>query len=484
MLKSGIIYFAGRVGAALIVLLSISIYTRLLSPAEYGVYALVVSGVTMTYAAIMQWLTFSLGRFLPAYAEREEIVLSHVAASYFGVALMVVLGVLLAAPLLELDANGLELLVLSVIIFLAVSFSELNLVVFQMRRQPLLYIGFALSRVAVAGAIGIALAYFGWGSVGLLVGLVVGNLCISLPNAFLNWRVVDFKLLERPLLDELAAYGLPFAMTGALGAFISLSDRYILQFLMGTEATGLYAASYDLAMRTLHVLMMVVAIACNPVIYRVYEAQGRAAAEPLIRGQGELLLGLALPAASAFIMLAPAITFVMLGKEFQQAARELIPWIAAATVLSGFQSFFLSLAFSLPKRPLRQTYVFVAGALVNVILNLLLIPRFGLIGAALATVAAYALIMVGSLVVGRRLYPLPFSMIALWKILTGCAALVLILWPVSDSTDVPVVVLHGLAGAIAYAMIVCSLDVAQSRRACSRVLQRGLAYMRAGPERS
>jgi O-antigen/teichoic acid export membrane protein len=484
MLKSGIIYFVGRAGAALIVLLSISIYTRLLSPAEYGVYALIVSGVTMTYAAIMQWLTFSLGRFLPAYPEREEVVLSQVAASYLVVALMGVIGVSLAAPSLELDADGLKLLVLGVIFFLAVSFSELTLVVFQMRRQPLLYVGFAVLRVGVAGAIGIVLAYLGWGSAGLLVGLVVGNLCISLPNALSVWRVVRIKLLERPLLAELAAYGLPFAMTGALAAFISLSDRYIIEVLIGTEATGLYAASYDLVMRTLHVLMMVVAMACNPIVLRVYEAEGREAAAPFIRRQGELLLGLALPTAIAFIMLAPAITLALLGKEFQQAARELIPWIAAATVLSGFQAFYLSLAFSLPKRPLSQTSVLFAGALVNVALNFLLIPRFGLIGAALATVAAYALIMAGSLLVGRRLYPLPFPMIAFWKILIACSALALILWPVRDSTDQPLVILHGLVGAIAYAMIVCGLDVAQSRRPCGRVLQRGFAYMRTALARS
>jgi O-antigen/teichoic acid export membrane protein len=230
--------------------------------------------------------------------------------------------------------------------------------------------------------------------------------------------------------------------------------------------------------------MMVVAMACNPVIFRAYETEGRAAADPLVRGQGELLLGLALPAAIGFIMLAPAIAVVMLGDEFQQAARELIPWIAAATVLSGFQAFYLSLAFALPKQPLRQTGVFSAGALVNVILNFLLIPRFGLIGAALATVAAYVLITAGSLFVGRRLYPLPFSVTGLWKILTGCATLVLILWPVRQSTEVRLVILHGLAGAFAYAMIVCSLDLAQSRRPCGRMLQRGLAYMRAGLARS
>jgi O-antigen/teichoic acid export membrane protein len=484
MLKSTIIYLAGRVGAALIVLLSISIYTRLLSPAEYGVYALIVSAVTMAYAATMQGLAFSLNRFLPAYPEREDIVLSHVAASYLVVALIVVLGVLLAMPFLELDANGFELLVLGIIFFLAISFSELSLAVFQARRQPLFYSGFALLRVGCAGAIGISLAYLGWGGVGLLIGLVLGNLCVSVPNALMNWRVVHLRLLERRLLTELAAYGLPFAMTGALAAFISLSDRYILEFLMGAEATGLYAASYDLAMRSLHVLMLVVAMACNPVIFRAYEAEGRAAAAPLIRGQGELLLGLALPAAIGFIILAPGITALMLGAEFQQAARELIPWIAAATVLSGFQAFYLSLSFALPKQPLRQTAVFAAGALVNVVLNFLLIPRFGLMGAALATVAAYALIMAGSLFVGRRVYPLPFSVTGLWKTLTGCALLVLILWPARHSTEVRLVVLHGLAGALAYAMIVCSLDLAQSRRPCGRMLQRGLAYMRAGLARS
>jgi O-antigen/teichoic acid export membrane protein len=466
------------------VLLSLSIYTRLLSPAEYGVYALIVSGVTMTYAAIMQWLTFSLGRFLPAYPAREEVVLSQVAASYLVVVLMVVVGVCLAAPLLGLDANGLQLWVLGVMFFLAVSFSELTLVVFQMRRQPLRYVGFAVLRVGVAGAIGIVLAYLGWGSTGLLVGLVVGNLCISLPNALSIWRVARIRLLERPLLAELAAYGLPFALTGALAAFITLSDRYILELLIGTGATGLYAASYDLVMRTLHVLMMVVAMAGSPIVLRAYETQGREAAAPFIRRQGELLLGLALPVAMAFILLAPAIARALLGEQFQQAARALIPWIAVATVLSGFQAFYLSLAFSLPKRPLSQTWVLFAGALLNVALNFLLIPRFGLVGAALATVAAYALIVAGSLLVGRRLYTLPFAASTFWKILIACSALALILWPVRDSTDQPLVILHGFVGAVAYSIIVCGLDVAQSRRPCARVLQRGFAYMRTALARS
>ena len=213
-------------------------------------------------------------------------------------------------------------------------------------------------------------------------------------------------------------------------------------------------------MRTLHVLMMVVAMACNPVIFRVYEAEGRAAAEPLIRRQGELLLGLALPAAIGFIMLAPAIAVGHAWRGISAGRARADPVDRGRDRAERVPGILSVPGVLLPKQPLQQTCVFVAGALVNVALNFLLIPRFGLIGAALATVAAYALIMAGSLLVGRRLYPLPFSVIAFWKILTGCAALALILWPVRDSTERALVILHGLAGAIAYAMIVCSLDVA------------------------
>jgi hypothetical protein len=71
-----------------------------------------------------------------------------------------------------------------------------------------------------------------------------------------------------------------------------------------------------------------------------------------------------------------------------------------------------------------------------------------------------------------------------WKILIACSALALILWPVRDSTDQLLVILHGLVGAIAYSIIVCGLDVAQSRRPCARVLQRGFAYMRTALARS
>jgi O-antigen/teichoic acid export membrane protein len=471
VLKSGAIYFFGRFGASAITLLSVAVYTRLLSPAEYGVYALVLSGALMVYAGAMQWLTFALARFLPAYQGQEEVVLSHVATAYAASALLFFGLTAALVPWLAPAAETRTLIVLGVVIFVTMSLAELNLVTFQMRGMAYRYVKFALLRVLAAATIGVMLAYLGWGSIGLLLGVIVGHLCISLPNLASTWGSIRRALLRKQLYLELAAYGFPFAMTGALAAVINASDRYIIGILIGTEAAGLYAAPYDLAMRSLHVLMMVVAMAGNPIIFRAFEADGECTARPIMRRQAELLLGLALPAAIGFALLAPVIAQICLGDAFHATARQLMPWIAAATVLSGFQSFYLALAFSLPKQPFRQTLIFVVGAMVNVGLNFVLIPRLGVLGAALATIIAYVLILLGSLVVGRRLFALPLPTSGLVKVLAACAVWALILWPVHDTTALLPVVLHVLIGGIVYLAIFCGLDVGHTRRAAVRGFQ-------------
>jgi len=116
LLKNSAIYFAGRFGASLIVLLTVSIYTRLLSPAEYGIYALVVSGAAMAYAAGMQWLAFSLSRFLPAFRDREDVILSHVAAGFVAAAAIVVLAALILVPGLTAATDLRQIVILGIVV--------------------------------------------------------------------------------------------------------------------------------------------------------------------------------------------------------------------------------------------------------------------------------------------------------------------------------------------------------------------------------
>ncbi len=467
MLKHGLIYFLGRFGASAISLLSVAIYTRLLSPDAYGVYALVLSAAMMAYAGLSQWLTFALARFLPAYQGHETVVGTHVALAYATIAAMVVLGVLAVLPWVEGGEIRLVLL-MGGVIFLVMSPAEMVMTSFQMRSRAGRYVQLALLRAVVTTLVGLLLVWLGWGSLGLLVGVVAGHLCILAVCLQGIGGAVHGFALRRSLLRELIAYGLPAALTSALGAFIYASDRYIIGLLLGVEAAGLYAAPYDLTMRSLHVLMIVVAMAGNPIVMRTYESDGEAAARPLMLRQAELLLAVGLPATIACALLAPAIATLLLGQAFRASAVQLMPWIALGTLLIGFQALYVALAFSLPRKPLQETWVIALGALLNLVLNLLLIPRWGLVGAAVATVAAYAFILVVTLHIGRRLMPLPLPVAGLAKILAACALWAAILWPVRQTISLLPVAMHAIVAAAAYGLMLSALDVGGTRRVLVR----------------
>jgi hypothetical protein len=107
-----------------------------------------------------------------------------------------------------------------------------------------------------------------------------------------------------------------------------------------------------------------------------------------------------------------------------------------------------------------------------------LIPGMGLVGAALATVLAYVLILVGSFLAGRKLFSLPLPVMGLVKILASCAVWALILWPVRDNTALTPVLLHCLVGAVGYLVVFCGLDVGNTRRLLARVVQVAFGIIR------
>jgi len=471
MLRSGLIYFVGRFGAAAITFLAIAVYTRLLSPSDYGTLAVIQAGVTLGYASLMQWLMISFARFMPQYKEREDIIRSNIAVAYLLVAGLVLLVAPAVLHLFTSDDVSKTAIILGIGVLLASGMAELTLVQFNMMLQPFRYTLFALLRVTIGTATGIALVYAGYGPIGALIGLLTGHLLIMIQNYRRTWSGVTVGMVEKNLFRQLASYGLVYAMNGALLAFIDVSDRYIIHWLLGADAAGLYSAPYDLAMRSLHVLILVAAMAGNPLIFRAFEAKGEAAAAPLIMQQFEMITAIALPAAIALAMLSPAIISVLLGDAFHEAGKLLLPWIALATMLQGLQSGYLSLAFALPKKPLQQTWFFVAGAVVNVSLNLYLIPRFGILGAALATVVSFTVIIICSFVMGRRLYALPFPFLGCLKVATASLLLVLILWPVAGEGLSSILALRLVGGFVLYALVLILLDVAGTRSLAQSALR-------------
>ncbi len=458
MVRHSILYVLGRYGASAVTVLSIAVLTRLASPADYGVYALVVSAAQTGYSTLLQWLRLALNRFLPSHADREEFFLTQIAAGY----LAVVTGVIAIGVLLELlttDADIRYAILIGIPLFVAMGFAEVGLSLLQSQLKAGIYSLLSVMRALVAAATGIVLLLLDFGATGLLLGAMTGYAACGLPVLWINRSKIRLAEADRATILRLARYGMPFAITGALASVIALADRYIIAALLGTEAAGLYAAPYDLANRSLQVMMLAVGLAGTPLIFRAYEAGSLAAARPVLERQFQLLAGTALPVALALAMLSPAVSRLLLGPQFQDWGAVLMPWIVIATLVQGMETFYFSFAFSLAQRALRLAAVLLAAAAVNIGLNFLLIPIHGLEGAAAATLIAAVVAAVGSGLLGRRVLALPLPLGDLMRIATACLPLVALLWPFRNHSDPLTGFVAGCAGIGVYGLSAFLLDL-------------------------
>lgn len=438
--------------------LALALYTRLLAPQEYGRYALVIAWVSLASAILFQWLRLGARRFLIGFtAERTEF-LATVVAIYL--ALVVLTGTVAAVGLVVAsDPLTRALLGLGTILLWTQAWTELNLELVMAALLPARYGILALVRALVAVGTGGTLAALGYGAGGVVIGVAAGFLVPGAWMGFREWRGVRIGAAQRRILRLLLRYGLPLTATCALEFVISASDRLLLGWLSGPVAVGSYAVAYDLGMQGLTMIMVNVNLAAFPMAVRAMEQGGPEAARRQLDHQSLLLFSIALPAATGLALLAPNVSHTFLGAAFREPAMRLIPWVALAAFFFGIKSLYFDLGFQLGRATLDQIWVSAAAATVNIVLNLWLIPSLGALGAAYATVAAYAVGLGLSWWRGRRIFAVPLR----WSSWGGIAAAVLLmaagLWPVLDYRGLGALVLQVTWGGALFLGGMVLLDV-------------------------
>src|SRR5690606_26248974 len=157
----------------------------------------------------------------------------------------------------------------------------------------------------------------------------------------------------------------------------------------------------------LNVLLAIVYTAAYPLAVSALEQGGHRAAVAQTARNGELIATVALAGAAVLTVLAPQIVGLAVGAQYRATAVQLVPWIALSAALGGIKAFHFDMAFHLGRNSRGLMTSSAVAASANVALNLVLIPRFGLLGAAYASAAALALATVLSARLGRPVFALP-----------------------------------------------------------------------------
>lgn len=465
-------YLPANIVQGVVGFLTIILFTRLLSAEEFGRYALAFSVLTLAHVAIFTWLEAAMARFWasgqPGIDLAGHFASLYRAATWLSLAFLPLVGLVLwlwpADPLLKFAlAAGLAGCPARCFVKLA---QERYRAAGEVSRAANLDMS-----VSVGGlAIGVVLALMGTGGAGPLLGLGLAPLAalpIILPGELRHARG---GAVESARLRNYALYGYPIAASLALTVVLSSTDRFLLAFYMDEAAVGAYHASYSIANRTLDVLFLWLGSAGQPALIMALERGGLERLRVAAREQLSTFLLIGLPAAAGVALVARPLAEVLIGEELRSAAAGVTPWIALSALFFGLTAYYFGQAFTLGKKTRRLLVAMAVPAGLNVILNLIFVPRFGLMGAAWATAASFAVGLVTTWLIGRRVMalPIPWESLVRCAVATGVMALAVSRLP--SIGGVGELVLDASVGGGVYAAAALTLNAAGVRDVASRLL--------------
>jgi len=449
---------------------TIVVLTRLLNGEEFGRYALAMITMQFAHMGFFTWLEAAMARF-QARAEREDDVSSHLKTLYtYGLAtgvagFAIMMTLLWAAPISNLMKTVLVFTLASTTIQVIFNLGmEAHKAAHRIKRYSFIYstqtlLSFTLGVILILTTPLREVAPY----VGIIIALVIA-LSIDLPFIFKRMKGGQVQPSKAKTYFN---YGMPICISLLLAYALNSADMYLIAGMMenGEVAAGQYNAGYNLANRSLEILFVWISMAATPIAVTLMEKEGVERSREIMKDYGASLLWIAMPAATGIALVSKEFSFII-GPDIREGAASIMPMIAFTGVLNGLISYYAQRAFMLSGKTSMFMLAMVPPVILNIGLNIWLIPIHGLMGAVYATVISYALGFVLAVAVGRRFYPLPIPFRATVEIGFACACMavaVLALPSLAHLNDFLALTIKASVGASVYGIVCMVINAANSR---------------------
>jgi O-antigen/teichoic acid export membrane protein len=386
-----------QVVASICGFLLLPIITKAIGTEGYGIWTQIAVTVSLLAPLAMLGLSNSYVRFLSA--ERDEDVRRE---GFYSISLFIlvsgtlvsILMFLLARPIADLviDSPGAyEYVQMGSFWVLLSSLDIMMLYYFRIYNQMRKFFYLvSLNSVGKVAVISLLLSYdYG------LTGVILGTLGVQSVEFLIGFAVITrqigFTFPKFSNIREYLRFGTPLTPNSIIKWVTDSSDRYLIGFLLGIGSVGVYGAAYSLGC-LINYLTTPLQFMLFPELTKQYEEKRMDMVERYLERSIRYFLLLAIPAAAGLSILAEPLLEILTTPDFI-VGKNVVPLVAFGALFAGVFQMVINVTM-LTKQTSLNMYIHLFAAVLNIGLNLLLIPRMGIEGAAIATIAAYALICV------------------------------------------------------------------------------------------
>lgn len=420
LLRGSFVYGLGSVLQRFLSLLLLPLFTRFLQPEDYGAAAL----VGLLSVGVSGLFSLGTGNSLGILYFKEEDKSKRPVKIWTNVFLLMLYGALLYAifyafaPALSMlmfqTKEYAHLFRIALFGLLCSTVAAPLLAYFRMEEQAKTYVALTLisSLITISANI-YFIVVLRLGVTGMVIAGTLANLVVFLLSILLVGRRIPFSI-DATLVKPLVRIGFPSIWGMFAFMIIDYADRQMIQRMLGLDALGIYSVGYNFGM-----VMLICVNAFSmawPPFFVSFISRREEAKTVFAKVLKYYLLVFGFLILAFFGFARPVITLMAAAPYWN--AFVVVGMVAAAYVLKGVYLIFLPGFYFAEKLVLQTTMEWIA-ALTNIGLNFLLIPQFGIAGAAAATLGCYMVLPACTAFFSQKFLQVEYE----WAKIFGCVAL-------------------------------------------------------------
>ena len=243
------------------------------------------------------------------------------------------------------------------------------------------------------------------GAAGVLKGELVANIIIAPLIFYISYKTINFKFKSNIFLESLK-FSLPL-IPGLLSAFVlNLSDRIFIERYFTLAEVGLYSLSYKIS-GLIGVVSGSLLLAYSQVFFRNANSENQVAAKQKIESYNHTFIIVIIITATAITLFSKEAIILLLDHKYKESYK-IIPILAVGHIIIQVTSLFNMMIYQ-SKKSVGLMAIGIFSAALSILLNFLLIPRYGSFGAAFTTVIAFFCVSLLSWAYARKCYYIPFK---------------------------------------------------------------------------
>ncbi len=415
--RQTVIYGAGSMMTRLGAFLLLPLYTNYLSPAEFGTLELFYMTTAMISIFLGTQFSHATLRFYFEYdseAERNRVISSSFILYFSFCAIVLSMCALFSRQfsqwIFSTALYAKHFAVLFAWLLISLSNEILYAYIRALERAYLFIIVTLVELVIKLSFCILFVAVWKWSVFGVLVGNLIGTVVPFLFFGIFTCRRCSLDI-DVPLFFRLIRYTLPLIFVSICGTVMGLADRFLLKTYTSLTAVGLYALGMRFANATNFLIFHPFTKGYGPFRFSIMHKENAKSIYARVMTYFCFFFLWASLAATAF---SREIIQVMANKSYWNAY-EVIP-ILLVSVFWGGMYYMFQIGVYLKKNTRVLTFVFAGAALFNIVTLWLLIPPYGIMGAAISVCATRMLVAFLSLYCSQLVYPVQYEWLRCFKV--------------------------------------------------------------------